>query len=58
MDTWFMKAIERILYCMKKIEIFWNDLTAEKQKEIQEELNFEGDNNWTYFPMATIEIEE
>ena len=39
-----------------KIEIFWNDLKKEKQKEILEKL---GENcNWDIIPMATIEIED
>lgn len=41
---------------MLTIEIFWNDLTKEKQDEITELLNG-ADHNW-FFPMATIEIEE
>lgn len=37
------------------IEIYWNDLTTEKQQEIMDEL---GDNgNWDVFPIATLEIE-
>ena len=45
---------------MKTIEIYWNDLTAKAQNQIREILNLEpdDDNNWTYFPMAVIEIEE
>lgn len=40
---------------MNQIEIYWNDLTAEKQKEILELL---GDNgNWDVFPIATLDIE-
>ena len=39
-----------------KIEIYWNDLTEEKQQEL---LNLLGDNqNWDVFPIAEIEIEE
>ena len=38
------------------IEIYWNDLTEEKQQEL---LNLLGDNrNWDAFPIAEIEIEE
>ena len=38
------------------IEIYWNDLTEEKQQEL---LNLLGDNqNWDVFPIAEIEIEE
>ena len=38
------------------IEIYWNDLTEEKQKEVLEKL---GDNgNYDVFPIATIEYEE
>lgn len=41
---------------MITIEVYWKDLTADKQKEIIEQL---GDNhNWDVFPIATIEIEE
>lgn len=37
------------------IEIYWNDLTEAKRKEIMDAL---GDNgNWDVYPMATIEIE-
>lgn len=37
------------------IEIYWNDLTADKQQEL---LNALGDNgNYDVFPIATIEIE-
>lgn len=39
-----------------KIEIYWGDLTPEKQSEILEQL---GDNrNWDVFPLAELEIEE
>ena len=41
---------------MKQIEIYWNDLNAEKQAEIIREIG--DDNNWDVFPMATIDIEE
>ena len=38
------------------IEIYWNDLTEEKQREL---LNLLGDNqNWDVFPIAEIEIKE
>ena len=41
---------------MLQIEIYWDDLTPEKQKEI---LNLLGDNgNYDVFPIATIDIEE
>lgn len=41
---------------MKTIEIYWQDLTAEKQAEIFETL---GDNgNYDVFPIATIEVED
>lgn len=39
-----------------EIEIFWNDLTPEKQKEI---LDILGDNNnWDVYPITTIYISE
>lgn len=41
---------------MISIKIFWDDLTDEKKKEI-EELGF-GKNNWDFFPMAQIDIED
>ena len=38
------------------IEIYWDDLTEEKQKEL---LNLFGSNmNWDVFPIACIEIED
>lgn len=41
---------------MLTIEIYWDDLTHEKQQEI---LDVVGDNcNWNVFPIATIDIEE
>ena len=41
---------------MVEIEIYWNDLTQEKQKEILEQL---GDNgNFDVIPIAIIEFEE
>ena len=39
-----------------KIEIFWNDLTKEKQNEILEVLGENG--NYDVIPIATIEVEE
>ena len=37
------------------IEIYWNDLTREKQQEL---LNALGDNgNYDVFPISTIEVE-
>ena len=39
-----------------EIEIYWNDLTPEKQAEL---LDLFGDNNnWDVFPICTLEIEE
>jgi hypothetical protein len=42
------------------INIYWQDLTEKCQNEIREMLNLEedDDNNWTYIPMATIDIED
>lgn len=41
---------------MTTIEIFWQDLTSEKQQEI---LSITGDNgNWDVFPLATIDLED
>lgn len=41
---------------MLTIEIYWDDLTPEKQQEI---LDVVGDNgNWDVFPIATVDIEE
>lgn len=41
---------------MKTIEIFWDDLTPEKQKELFEAF---GDNgNWDVIPITTINVEE
>ncbi len=38
------------------IEIYWNDLTAEKQQEL---LNALGDNgNYDVFPIVVLEFEE
>lgn len=40
----------------KTIEIYWDDLTESKQKEIMDML---GDNgNYDVFPIATIETEQ
>ncbi len=37
-----------------RIEIYWSDLTEEKQREL---LNLLGNNqNWDVFPLAEIEI--
>ena len=41
---------------MIQIEIYWNDLTPEKQKEIIETIG--DNNNWDVFPIATVDIEE
>lgn len=41
---------------MKTIEIYWQDLTAEKQAEILEMLGENG--NYDVFPIATIEVED
>lgn len=38
------------------IEIYWKDLTEEKQKEILEVLGENG--NYDVFPIATIVVEE
>lgn len=41
---------------MSTIEIYWNDLTPEKQKEI---LDIQGDNgNYDVTPIATIEVKD
>lgn len=42
---------------MKTIEIYWNDLTPEKQQEIFEALDGE-DGNYDVFPIATLEFED
>ena len=44
---------------MLTIEIYWDDLTSEKQQEIRELLNLEpnDNNNWDLIPITTIEIE-
>ena len=45
---------------MITIDIYWNDLTTKKQKEIQEALNMKPDDNgnWDVFPIATLDVEE
>ena len=45
---------------MINIEIFWNDLTKEKQDEIREALNMDANDNgnWDVFPIATLDVEE
>ena len=44
---------------MHKIEIYWQDLTEKKQKEILDEFNeTEEFGNWDVIPMATLEIED
>lgn len=44
---------------MKKIEIYWQDLTEKKQKEILEDFGEEEEfMNWDVIPMAALEIEE
>lgn len=41
---------------MTSIEIYWQDLSKEKQNELLE--LFDGDNhNWDVFPLATLDIE-
>ena len=42
---------------MKTIEIYWNDLTPEKQQEIFEALGGE-DGNYDVFPIVTLEFED
>lgn len=44
----------------KTFEFYWNDLTTECQKRLQEFLDIEEDdnNNYDVFPFATLEIEE
>ena len=42
---------------MKTIEIYWQDLTAEKQAEIFEILGGEN-GNYDVFPIATLEFED
>ena len=44
---------------MIAIEIYWQDLTEEKQNEIIERLGIDpDDHNWDIFPMTTIDINE
>lgn len=45
---------------MATINIYWQDLTEKCQNQIREILNLEenDDNNWTYFPITTIEVED
>lgn len=42
---------------MKTVEIYWNDLTSEKQQELFEALGGE-DGNYDVFPIATLEFED
>ena len=42
---------------MKTVEIYWNDLTPEKQQEIFEALGGE-DGNFDVFPIVTLEFED
>lgn len=42
---------------MKTIEIYWDDLTEEKQQEIFDALGGEN-GNYDVFPIATLEIED
>lgn len=41
------------------IELYWDDLTEKAQNEIRDILGLEpdDDNNWTYIPLAIMEIE-
>lgn len=41
---------------MIQIEIYWSDLTPNKQKEIIETIG--DNNNWDVFPIATVDVEE
>lgn len=41
---------------MTTIEIYWQDLTEKKQKEIEEICGTE--HNWDVFPIATLDIEK
>lgn len=41
---------------MIKIEIFWEDLTVEKQHEIEKAIG--NDHNYDYIPLATLEFEK
>ena len=40
---------------LKTIEIYWNDLTEKKQKEIVDIID---DGNYDIYPIAIIEIED
>ena len=42
---------------MKTVEIYWNDLTSEKQQELFEALGGE-DGNYDVFPIVTLEFED
>ena len=42
---------------MKTVEIYWNDLTPEKQQEIFEALGGE-DGNFDVFPIVPLEFED
>ena len=42
---------------MKTVEIYWNDLTPEKQQEILEARDGE-DGNYDVFPIVTLEFED
>ena len=42
---------------MKTVEIYWNDLTPEKQQELFEALGGE-DGNFDVFPIVTLEFED
>ena len=42
---------------MKTVEIYWNDLTPEKQQELFEALGSE-DGNYDVFPIVTLEFED
>ena len=41
---------------LKTIEIYWNDLTKEKQKEIVDIIGDDG--NYDIYPIAIVEIED
>lgn len=44
---------------MIEIEIYWQDLTEEKRKEIAETIDMVGsDHNWTVFPVATVCVKD
>lgn len=42
---------------MKTVEIYWNDLTPEKQQELFEALGGE-DGNYDVFPIVTLEFDD